>query len=390
MKTRWQRKPLSSFVRQRAEAVLLEDDEEYQRVTVRLKSRGIEPRDRIQGSQVKTKKQYRVRGHDLLVAEIDAKVGGYGIVPPDLDGAVVSGHYFAYEIDETQLDRRFLGFWLKTDDPLSQVQPFVRGALNYAAVRPYDFARIEIPLAPRPEQERIADILEHALRRIAEARQLQESATDESRQFLAELAIRSDLSEAAKTKAGWRRRRLSEVLTEKNEAVRLEDGTEYPTIGVYSFGRGIIRKPPITKESIKSPVLYRVKAGQFLYGRLGGYEGAFAFVPLWADGALVSGEFPTFDCSCDVLPEYLFAYFQSQRVWESMREQCRGLAGRRIRLRESAFLAHELWLPPVSYQQKVKTAFESLESAATLQRDFPAELEALQSSLLDQAFSGNL
>jgi type I restriction enzyme S subunit len=33
-----------------------------------------------------------IKGLDLLVAEIDAKAGGYGIVPDDLAGAVVSSH----------------------------------------------------------------------------------------------------------------------------------------------------------------------------------------------------------------------------------------------------------------------------------------------------------
>ena len=51
------------------------------------------------GAEIKTKRQQRVQAGDLLVAEIDAKVGGFGIVPAGLAGAIVSSHYFLYEVD---------------------------------------------------------------------------------------------------------------------------------------------------------------------------------------------------------------------------------------------------------------------------------------------------
>jgi type I restriction enzyme S subunit len=48
------------------------------------------------------------------VAEIDAKVGGFGIVPETLDGAIVSSHYFLFGLDESKLDRRFLDYFIRT------------------------------------------------------------------------------------------------------------------------------------------------------------------------------------------------------------------------------------------------------------------------------------
>ncbi|HLB70162.1 MAG: hypothetical protein OIN88_15110 [Candidatus Methanoperedens sp.] len=48
------------------------------------------------------------------MAEIDAKIGGFGIVPPELGGAIVSSHYFLFVLDEARLDRRFLDFFIRT------------------------------------------------------------------------------------------------------------------------------------------------------------------------------------------------------------------------------------------------------------------------------------
>lgn len=151
---------LSEFISQRKDFIRLEDDETYRRVTVKLHAQGIVPRDEIFGHQVKTKKQYPIKGLDLLVAEIDAKAGGYGIVPDDLAGAVVSSHYYLYEIDQERCDVRYLENWLKTPAPLEQLQQFIRGALNYAAIRPYHFPMLKIPLPSLDEQRRILGVID--------------------------------------------------------------------------------------------------------------------------------------------------------------------------------------------------------------------------------------
>lgn len=383
MKARWQRKPLSNFVRQRTEEVLLEDDEEYQRVTVRLKSRGIEPRDRIHGSQVKTKKQYRIHAHDLLVAEIDAKVGGYGIVPPELDGAVVSGHYFAYEIDQSLLDRRFLGFWLKTDDPLSQVLPFVRGALNYAAVRAYDFAKIEIPFPPLPEQERIANILEHALARISEARNLHDSFSGEHRAFLSARA--RELAE------GVPRKPMREVAPLVRRPITIRKTDTYPELGIRSFGRGTFHKPALTAEAVGTKRLFKIEPGDLLFSNVFAWEGAIAVARSEDSDRCGSHRFMTCLPHPEIAtPEFLCFWFLSDEGMAHIRAASPGAAGRNRTLGLNKLAEIPVPVPPVALQQAFSRLCNQLESAATLQRDFPDELEALQSSLLDQAFSGDL
>lgn len=46
-------------------------------------------RDIVKGAEIKTKKQQFCKKGDFLVAEIDAKIGGFGIVPENLDRAIV-------------------------------------------------------------------------------------------------------------------------------------------------------------------------------------------------------------------------------------------------------------------------------------------------------------
>lgn len=39
---------------------------------------------------------------------MDAKVGGYSFVPKELDGAIVSSHYFLFELDENKIRPKYL------------------------------------------------------------------------------------------------------------------------------------------------------------------------------------------------------------------------------------------------------------------------------------------
>lgn len=133
----------------------------------------------VSGAEIKTKKQQVCCTGEFLVAEIDAKIGGFGIVPPELDCAIVSSHYFLFVIDETRLDRRFLDFFIRT--PYFREQVSAQGSTNYAAIRPADVLSYKVPLPPLQEQRRVVARIEELAAKIEEARKLQREAVEETR-----------------------------------------------------------------------------------------------------------------------------------------------------------------------------------------------------------------
>lgn len=138
---------------QRKEALTIDDATLYKRCRVQWYGDGIALRDTVPGSVIKTKKQFACRPDDFLVAEIDAKDGGFGIVPPELADAIVSSHYFLFEIDQTQLLPAYLGLFIKTRQFMKQVQAV--GSTNYSAVRPYHVLAYTLALPPLIEQARL-------------------------------------------------------------------------------------------------------------------------------------------------------------------------------------------------------------------------------------------
>ncbi len=73
----------------------LKDDQEYQLVTAKRSRGGIVPRERLLGLDILTKTQFYVREGDFLISNRQIIHGGCGIVPPSLDGAIVSNEYTA-------------------------------------------------------------------------------------------------------------------------------------------------------------------------------------------------------------------------------------------------------------------------------------------------------
>ena len=103
----WRKVKLSEVIKHRKGSITIDDNKEYKLCRVQLHRRGVVLREIIKGNQIRTKKQQICKAGDFLVAEMDAKVGGYGFVPNELDGAIVSSHYYLFELDEKKIRPTF-------------------------------------------------------------------------------------------------------------------------------------------------------------------------------------------------------------------------------------------------------------------------------------------
>ena len=110
------------------------------------------------GFEIKTKKQQVCKAGEFLVAEMDARFGGYGIVPDELDGAIVSSHYFLYSFKDEVLNKKYLEYFSRTNWFFEQV--VAKGSTNYAAIRPKQVLNYQIPLPPIEAQNRIVELLD--------------------------------------------------------------------------------------------------------------------------------------------------------------------------------------------------------------------------------------
>lgn len=390
MNSRYPLVEMGQFLRQRKQFFVIDDAEEYRLVTVQLHGRGIRERRFLRGAEIKTKRQQRIQSGDLLVAEIDAKVGGYGVVPADLAGAIVSSHYFLYEADTNKVDLRYLEHYLKTGQPEQDVQQFVKGSVNYAAIRSQHLPQLRIPLPSLHEQRRIVARIEALSGRIAEAAQLQDAAVSECEAVFAATGARIFGNVAATSPS----LPVGDTFKFRNDLIRPGDGTK----GQQRF-IGLQHVEPHTGRRIGEDLVqaeelagrkFMFSPGEIVYGYLRPYLNKVWIAD--CDGLCSVDQYVLRPKGELVEAEYLAHFMRSRIFVDQAIEQTHTLLLPRLHSGLLASIA--IPLPPREEQRRVVAQLDKLRARVDelrrLQGSTQAELGALLPAVLDKAFRGEL
>ena len=79
--------------------VAISDKERYRRVTIKLYGRGVILRDEVSGTDIGTKRQFRISPGQFIMSKIDARNGAFGIVPDELKDAIVTQDFLSYNLN---------------------------------------------------------------------------------------------------------------------------------------------------------------------------------------------------------------------------------------------------------------------------------------------------
>jgi type I restriction enzyme S subunit len=150
----WQKVKLNDVLKHRKGSIKIDDNTEYKLCRVQVRRRGVLLRGKQFGHEIKTKKQQVCQSGDLIVAEMDAKFGGYGFIPDELNGAIVSSHYYLYELDKDKISQDYFQTLISTDYIQNQIE--AKGSTNYSSIRAKEFLEYEIPLASKELQAEIS------------------------------------------------------------------------------------------------------------------------------------------------------------------------------------------------------------------------------------------
>lgn len=341
----WPKVKLAQILDYRKDFITIDDAQEYVRPRVRLHAQGIVSRDRVFGTQIKTKKQQICKSGDFLVAEIDAKMGGFGIVPEELDGAIVSSHYFLFHARPQRVLKEFLGYYCKTSEFRNQIE--AQGSTNYAAIRPSHVLEYVMPLPSIDVQRRVVHRMNEVQRQLQNVDKLRALVAAEQNAL-----CRSLLTNDQDVKLVL----VADLVRQKPLDVFVEPDISYQFAGVYSFGRGVFKGNAKAGAEFAYPKLSRVQSGDFIYPKLMAWEGALGVVPDECDGFVVSPEFPVFEIDqSKVLPDVFDVYFRNPSTWESLQGGSTGTNARRRRLSPTDFLKLKIPVPSMKTQQKLAT-----------------------------------
>ena len=95
---------IGEFLKRSKIPIYIEDDIEYNRVTIRINHNGVSLRDSEIGKKIGTKKQFILKAGQFIVSKIDARYGAFGIAPDEVEGAIITGNFWAYDVDKKKVN----------------------------------------------------------------------------------------------------------------------------------------------------------------------------------------------------------------------------------------------------------------------------------------------
>jgi type I restriction enzyme M protein len=125
--------------------ITLEYDETYKLVTVKLYGKGVILRGEYLGSELKGNNWFRVRKGDVIFSKIDARHGAFGLVPEQLDNAIVTSEFPSFEVRQEESHPGFLTALLTSKKFYGQIEEMVSGASGRRRVEPDSFLDLAVP-----------------------------------------------------------------------------------------------------------------------------------------------------------------------------------------------------------------------------------------------------
>jgi type I restriction enzyme S subunit len=342
---------LGDLLRHANEAAVLDPEAEYHEITIRLWGKGVVSRGKIRGSDVVSVRRV-VRANQLILSKIDARNGAIGLVPPELDGAIVSNDFPSFEfLKPEQCDPAFMGWLVRSAPFIELCKAASVGTTNRVRINEERFLNQQIGLPPLSEQRAIVARLDALADKVRQVNERLDAIERDADQLLA-VRFRDAIADAPM-------RSMAEAAPLVRREVIIELEGSYPELGIRSFGNGTFHKPPLSGADVGTKRLFRIEPGDLLFSNVFAWEGAIAVAQPEDAGRFGSHRFIT--CRVDpeiTSPEFLRYYFLTDTGLEKIGEASPGGAGRNRTLGLEKLMAIQVPTPSRSVQR----TFDALQA----------------------------
>ena len=379
----WPLEKLGSVLDKSENWIEVQPDKEYSEVTVRLWGKGVNLRGTKIGSEIGSSRRLSVSEGQFIISRIDARHGACGLVPKNLDGAVVTNDFPVYTPKDNKILPRYLELISKTHFFVDACKRASEGTTNRVRLKEPRFFNIEIPLPDITVQKVLVDKVGLALGNLEEIKLLRSSLLDDAQAMLN--------SAFHKIIEGAVYKPMSKVAPLERRKVEIDVNAEYPELGVRCFGNGTFHKPILDGMDVGTKKLYQMVPGDLVFSNVFAWEGAIAVVKKEDEGRVGSHRFITcLPKSGVVTADFLCFYFLTTEGLEKIQAASPGGAGRNRTLGLKKLENIEVPVPDYDKQLWFNQLQSYVENIKQAQSENATELEALMPSILDKAFKGEL
>lgn len=149
--------PIGTFLKRNKTPIDIDDQKDYKRVTIKINNGGIYLRDIENGKRIGTKKQFLISKGQFLLSKIDARNGAFGVVPEEVDGAIITGNFWTFDVDYSVVNPYFLSLITTTPEFIRFCENASNGTTNRHYLQEELFLTQSIPLPTLSDQNKIVD-----------------------------------------------------------------------------------------------------------------------------------------------------------------------------------------------------------------------------------------
>ena len=356
--------------------VVLDPAQQYKEITVRLWGKGLVLRRQVLGAEILSSRRNQVNAGQFILSKIDARHGAFGIIPENLQGAVVSPDFPVYSINTTLIDPRYLEWLSRTKEFVNICVQASEGSTNRVRLDETKFLMSKIQLPSLSEQQRIVGYLSEVSGRVYDVNVSRKHVVA-SMQKMTEIEFKKNLKDK---NVLVRQVPFTELVRLERRPIAVIPEGSYSEIGIYSYGRGIFHKPPRSGFEVGNKDLFLVKEKDLILQITFAWEGAIALAGPREDGMFCSVRYPTFRVDETVCnPAYLLMYLKTEEGVSKLGQLSPGSAGRNRVL--SIKRLNELIVPvlPLGIQNFL---VEELEQRAARVLKLEEEISAISQKII--------
>lgn len=370
---------IDEFLTKSEDWVPVQPDQRYKQITAKLWGKGLTLRGEVQGSAIAAARQYKAKAGQFLISRIDARHGAFGIVPANLDGALVSNDFPCFDIDLSKVLPHFFEWYSRTPEFVDLCRRASEGSTNRVRMKEDKFLKISVPMLPLDEQRDIVRRLDDVSALVDRRRRAVEASERETQAML--------LKAFQRVIDGAPLRPMAEVAPLVRRPVEVEPDKTYMELGVRSFGRGTFHKPGLSGMEVGSKKLFTIESGDLVFNIVFAWEGAVAIAKPEDDGRVGSHRFLTCVTNPDqVAAEFLLFYFRTTEGLQKLGEASPGGAGRNRTLGLKKLEVIEVPVPPIETQHWFSRIQAKAQEIRSIRMRTTEDVDALMPALLHEVF----
>lgn len=144
---------IRDLLARRKDVVFIQDNIRYKRVTIRINHNGVCLRNEEIGKKIGTKRQFITRAGDFILSRIDARHAAFGIVPEELEGAIITNDFWSFEINKDLVELDYFYIFSQSQEFLEACKRASKGTTNRKRIEEDFFMNYEFELPNKETQQ---------------------------------------------------------------------------------------------------------------------------------------------------------------------------------------------------------------------------------------------